>query len=252
MVAMEPPVSFDANEIRNKKLDVLNAMRIMSPSEVYTNTVRGQYSEGTLDGKEIPGYRQEKNVNPESPVETFAAIKFFVDNWRWRNVPFYIRTGKCLREQATFITVKFKNAPDYSFPHESAKTWKPNRIIFRIQPEMDIRLRFQAKRPGPDMMLDPVDMIFSYTEQYGEKEPEAYETLLEDVITGNQTLFMRADQVEAAWKVIMPILDSWKQHIPADFPNYAPDTWGPEEAEELTGRDGHHWVTLAPGNSKGK
>ncbi|MGZ8557295.1 MAG: glucose-6-phosphate dehydrogenase [Chitinophagaceae bacterium] len=244
MVAMEAPTSFEANEIRNKKVDVLNAIRKIKPEDVHTHTVRGQYSNGWLKGKEVQGYRQEKNVNPQSAVETFVAAKFFIDNWRWQNVPFYIRTGKYLHEKTTLITIQFKDAPQFAFPKEAAETWRPNRLIFSIQPQTDIRLRFQAKRPGPHMILNPVDMVFSYAEAYDEQEPEAYETLLEDVIEGNPTLFMRADQVEAAWKVITPILETWEKRPPVDFPNYAPDSWGPEDAEALIARDGHNWVTV--------
>ncbi len=249
MIAMEPPVSFDANEIRNKKVDVLHAIRKFQPEEVHAHAVRGQYSAGWMNGKRVQGYRQEKNVNPQSPVDTFVAAKFFVDNWRWRNVPFYIRTGKTLHEKTTIIIIEFKEAPGYSFPAEAAETWRPNRLTISIQPEMDIRIRFQAKRPGQEMILNPVDMVFSYAEAYDGKEPEAYETLLEDVLSGNPTLFMRADQVEAAWKVIMPILETWQKRPPVDFPNYAPDSWGPEDSEELIAKDGHHWVTL-PANNK--
>lgn len=250
MIAMEPPVSFDANEIRNKKVDVLHAIRKLEPEQVHANAVRGQYSVGWMNGKKVQAYRQEKDVNPQSPVETFVAAKFFVDNWRWRNVPFYIRTGKFLHEKTTLITIQFKEAPNYSFPAEAAETWRPNRLTISIQPEMDIRIRFQAKRPGQEMVLNPVDMVFSYAEAYDSREPEAYETLLEDVVSGNQTLFMRADQVEAAWKIIEPILQTWQKRPPVDFPNYAPDSWGPEDAEELIAKDGHHWVTLPPKNKE--
>jgi glucose-6-phosphate 1-dehydrogenase len=244
MIAMEPPTSFEANEIRNKKVDVLNAIRKINTEEVHAHAVRGQYAAGWIKAKEVQGYRQEKNVSPQSQVETFVAAKFFVDNWRWRNVPFYIRTGKYLNEKTTLITIQFKEAPGYSFPKEAAETWRPNRLTISIQPEMDIRIRFQAKRPGPDMILNPVDMIFSYAREFNGKEPEAYETLLEDVISGNQTLFMRADQVEAAWKVITPILEAWQNRLPVDFPNYAPGSWGPEDAEALIAKDGHHWTHL--------
>jgi len=244
MVAMEAPTSFEANEIRNKKVDVLNALRKIPAEDVHKLTVRGQYSNGWMQGKEAQGYRQEKNVDPHSLVETFVAAKFFIDNWRWQDVPFYVRTGKHLHEKTTLITIQFKAAPQFAFPEEAAETWRPNRLIFSIQPQTDIRLRFQAKRPGPHVILNPVDMVFSYAEAYDEQEPEAYETLLEDVIEGNQTLFMRADQVEAAWKVITPILETWQKRPPVDFPNYAPDSWGPEDAEALIARDGHNWVTV--------
>lgn len=246
MVAMEAPVSFNADEIRNKKLDVLRAIRECRKDEVHLNAVRGQYAKGWVEGKPMEAYRNEKNVSPNSNVETFAAVKFFVDNWRWKDVPFYVRTGKALHSKTTLITVHFKAAPDYAFPTEAGETWRSNRLTVSIQPQMDIRLRFQAKQPGPHMILQPVDMIFSYADAYGnnDDQPEAYETLLEDVIEGNPTLFMRADQVEAAWKIIQPILDAWQTRPPVDFPNYAPGTWGPEDAEALIAKDGHHWATL--------
>jgi len=246
MIGMEAPVSFNANEIRNKKVDVLNAIRKFSPEDVHTYAVRGQYSEGWMQGTKVPGYKEEKSVDKQSPVETFAAVKFFIDNWRWQDVPFYVRTGKRLHEKSTIITIQFKPAPYYAFPPESAQTWRPNRLTISIQPEMDIRLRFQAKRPGQAMVLNPVDMVFNYKDSYGDDEPEAYETLLLDVMEGNATLFMRSDQVEAAWKIVMPIQEVWHSRPPVDFPNYAPDSWGPEDAEALIARDGHNWVTLPP------
>jgi glucose-6-phosphate 1-dehydrogenase len=244
MVAMEAPISFEADEIRNKKLDVLNAIRKMRPEDVHENAVRGQYASGWLEGAEVKGYREEPNVAPGSGVETFAAVKFYVDNWRWKDVPFYIRTGKCLNQKTTLITIQFKQAPDYAFPEEASHTWRSNRLMLSIAPKMDVRLRFQAKQPGPQMTLQPVDMVFNYSDAYGDNHPEAYETLLEDVIEGNPTLFMRADQVEAAWKVIRPIMEVWETKPPVDFPNYAPGSWGPEDAEALIAADGHHWVTL--------
>jgi glucose-6-phosphate 1-dehydrogenase len=246
MIAMEAPVSFEADEIRNKKVDVLNAIRKISIEDAHQYSVRGQYGEGWMKGEKVPGYRQEKNVDPASTTDTFAAAKFYVDNWRWQGVPFYVRTGKYLHQKTTIITIQFSPAPNFAFPPESAETWRPNRLSISIQPEMDIRLRFQAKRPGQSMTLNPVDMIFSYKDTYEGGEPEAYETLLLDVMEGNATLFMRGDQVEAAWKIIMPILDSWENRPPVDFPNYAPDSWGPEDAEALIARDGHNWITLPP------
>jgi glucose-6-phosphate 1-dehydrogenase len=248
MIAMEAPVSFDANEIRNKKVDVLNAIRKFNTDDVHAHAVRGQYSSGWMKAEKVVGYRQEKNVDKNSSVETFAAVKFFIDNWRWQNVPFYIRTGKYLAEKTTLITIAFKPAPQYAFPDEAADTWRPNRLTISIQPDMDIRIRFQAKRPGPSMVLSPVDMVFSYKEAYQEEEPEAYETLLQDIMEGDATLFMRADQVEAAWRVITPVMEAWQHRKPSDFPNYAPGTWGPEDAEALVARYGHHWVTLPTKN----
>ncbi|HEU4634440.1 MAG TPA: glucose-6-phosphate dehydrogenase, partial [Flavisolibacter sp.] len=244
MVAMEAPVSFDADEIRNKKLDVLRAVRVWQKEEVHKNAVRGQYSSGWMEGEKMKAYREEKNVSPQSAVETFAAVKFYVDNWRWKDVPFYVRTGKAMHSKLTIIAIQFKPAPQYAFPAEAGETWRPNRLTISIQPGMDIRLRFQAKQPGPHMVLQPVDMVFSYREAYGDNQPEAYETLLEDVIEGNATLFMRADQVETAWKIIEPILETWHTRHPVDFPNYAPGSWGPEDSEALIAKDEHHWVTL--------
>lgn len=244
MVGMEAPVSFNADEIRNKKLDVLNAIRRWPKEEVHKQAVRGQYSSGWMKAKETKSYREEKNVDPASSVETFAAVKFFVDNWRWKDVPFYVRTGKALHSKTTIITIQFKPAPQYAFPAEAGETWRPNRLTISIQPQMDIRLRFQTKKPGQQMILQPVEMIFNYNHAYGDQQPEAYETLLEDVIEGNPTLFMRADQIEAAWEIIQPILDTWDARQPVDFPNYAPGSWGPEDAEALIAKDGHHWVTL--------
>lgn len=247
MVGMEPPVNFEANEIRNKKVDVLNALRKITREDVRDFAVRGQYSEGWIKGEQVKAYRQEEKVDPHSNVETFAAVKFYIDNWRWQNVPFYVRTGKYLHQKTSIITIQFKPAPHYAFPPEAAETWRPNRLTISIQPEMDIRLRFQAKRPGQTMTLNPVDMIFSYKDAYeDDHEPEAYETLLLDVMEGNTTQFMRADQVEAAWKVVMPIIEAWEQRPPVDFPNYPPDSWGPEDAEALIARDGHNWITLPP------
>ncbi|HVI46782.1 MAG TPA: glucose-6-phosphate dehydrogenase [Chitinophaga sp.] len=244
MIGMEAPVSFDANEIRNKKVDVLNAIRRITPDKVHEYAVRGQYSSGWKKGDKVVGYREEKGVDPKSNVETYAAVKFYIDNWRWQGVPIYVRTGKYLNQKATNIILQFKEAPHYAFPMEATQTWRPNRLTISIQPEMDIRIRFQAKRPGQTMTLDPVDMTFNYDAANGEHAPEAYETLLLDVMEGDATLFMRGDQVDAAWKVIMPILDTWENRTPQDFPNYAPDSWGPDDADALIARDGHTWINL--------
>ena len=251
MIAMEAPVSFDPNEIRNKKVDILNALRRITKEEVHEYAVRGQYAKGWMQGGEVPGYRQEKDVAPDSRTDTFAAMKFYVENWRWQGVPFYVRTGKHLHEKSTVLTIQFKPAPHYAFPVEAAQTWRPNRLTISIQPEMDICLRFQAKKPGQNMVLSPVDMVFNYEAAYGDQEPEAYETLLFDVMEGDATLFMRADQVEAAWKILMPVIEVWNERTPVDFPNYAPDSWGPEDAEALIARDGHNWI-MQPAKEKKK
>ncbi|QHV95012.1 glucose-6-phosphate dehydrogenase [Spirosoma endbachense] len=243
MVATEAPISFDANEVRNKKVDVLNAIRRIQPDQVKDVAVRGQYGPGKVKDKEMPGYREEEGVDPNSATETFAAIKLFVDNWRWEDVPFYLRTGKSMPEKTTVITVQFKPAPSYAFPGEATGSWEANRLVISIQPAMDIRLRFQAKRPGQTLAIDPVEMVFSYKTAYDGQEPEAYETLLLDALTGDATLFMRADQVEAAWKVVTPIIEAWGNEAPTDFPNYTPGSWGPQAAMDLIEKDGFKWMT---------
>jgi glucose-6-phosphate 1-dehydrogenase len=249
LVAMEPPINFSADEVRNRKVDVLRAMRRFSPEDVRLSTVRGQYASGWMEGKEVPGYRQEKDANPDSNTETFAAVKFFVDNWRWQGVPFYLRTGKRMHQSSSVITIQFKDVPHFMFPAESAEGGHQNRLIISIQPEMSIRLQMQAKRPGLEMILNTVDMVFDYKGTYTNQAPEAYETLLLDTMLGDQTLFMRGDQVEEAWDVIMPILNTWQNRKSLNFPNYSADSWGPESAEALIARDGFHWFTL-PLNGK--
>ncbi|HEV7232454.1 MAG TPA: glucose-6-phosphate dehydrogenase [Bacteroidia bacterium] len=252
LVAMEPPVSFEADEVRNRKVDVLNALRKIDPKEVHQYAVRGQYGPGWIQGKKVVGYRQEKDVSKTSVKETFAAVKFFIDNWRWQGVPFYLRTGKRMSETISVITIQFRPVPHQSFPPEATGNWPPNRIILNIQPHMGIRMRFQAKRPGLKMMLHPVDMQFNYDESYTSGTPEAYETLLLDIMEGDSTLFMRADQVEAAWKAVMPILESWESNPSVNFPNYEAGLQGPEDAEALIAKDGHSWVISPPDKKGGK
>ena len=244
LVGMEAPISFDATEIRNRKVEVLKAVRPFSQEDIRFNTVRGQYSKGWVEGKEVLGYRQEKNVDPESNTETFAAAKFHIDNWRWQGVPFYLRTGKRLNQTSSLITIQFKDVPHQIFSGAATENWQQNRLIISIQPEMSIRMQVLAKRPGLNMVLNPVDMIFDYKGTYKNDSPEAYETLLLDAIMGDQTLFMRGDQVEAAWELVMPILNSWEGKKSINFPNYPADSWGPEKAEALIARDGFHWFNL--------
>ncbi|MDO9376369.1 MAG: glucose-6-phosphate dehydrogenase [Bacteroidota bacterium] len=244
IVAMEVPVDFSSDEIRDRKVDVLRAMRRFGPGDIKKRVVRGQYSAGWMEGKEVPGYREETKVNPESNTETFAAVKFFIDNWRWEGVPFYVRTGKRMQQSSSVITIQYKDVPHSIFPTEASENWGQNRLVISIQPEMSIRLQVQAKRPGLNMVLNPVDMVFDYKGTYASETPEAYETLLLDVMQGDQTLFMRGDQVEAAWELIMPILTSWETKQSLSFPNYVADTWGPELAEALVAQDGYHWFTL--------
>ncbi len=240
MVAMEPPISFEAEEIRNRKVDVLHAIRRFKYEDVNKDAVRGQYGGGWLQGKKVPGYREEHEVDTNSKTETYAAVKFYLDNWRWQGVPFYLRTGKRLQEKVSSITVQFRPVPHLTFPSVHSDSISPNRLIINIQPEMDIRLRFTAKQPGLEMALNPVEMVFDYN--CSKQAPEAYETLLLDAMQGDATLFMRSDQVEIAWDVITPILETWESRPSLEFPNYAAGMWGPENAEALIARKGHTWA----------
>ena len=251
LIAMEPMVSFDADEIRNKKVDVLRAIRPILENQVPRFAVRGQYGAGWMEGQHMPGYLEEPGVAPDSPAETFAAIKLFVDNWRWQDVPFYLRTGKRLRARVSEVNIQFRPVPHQSFPTTAAMAWQPNRLLIRIQPEESILLRFQAKQPGPTMHLSPVDMGFSYKDAFKAAPHEAYETLLTDIMWGDATLFMRDDQVEASWSVITPILDAWEAARPVDFPNYQSGTWGPEDAEVLIAQDGRSWLQPAIQEAEG-
>ena len=245
LIAMEPPVSFDADEIRNKKVDVLRAVRPIPGPQLHRFAVRGQYGAGWLQGQHVSAYRDEPGVAPDSTTETFAALKLFVDNWRWQDVPFYLRTGKRLPSRVSEVFIQFRPVPHQSFPPSAAGEWRSNRLVIRIQPEEGIRLQFQAKQPGPTLRLSPVEMRFCYEDAFKVKPPEAYETLLLDVMQGDATLFMRADQVEAAWSVITPVLEAWEATPPGDFPNYQASTWGPEAAEVLIAQDGRSWLLPA-------
>ncbi len=240
LVAMEPMVSFDADEIRNKKVDVLHALRPIAPGEVQQFAVRGQYGPGTLLGKKVTGYRKEEKVSPRSKTETFAALKLFVNNWRWQDVPFYLRTGKCLPKQVSEVVIHFRTVPHQAF-QASPKNWHPSRLVLSIQPQEGIVMSFQAKYPGPRMVLKPVEMKFAYQDSFSVPSPDAYETLLWDVMKNDPTLFMRADQVEAAWHALTPVLTAWAKTTPRDFPNYAAGTWGPRAADKLLAREGHAW-----------
>jgi glucose-6-phosphate 1-dehydrogenase len=237
LVAMEPMVSFEANELRDKKLDVLHAVRRISPDTVSQFAIRGQYGSGVVAGKKVCGYRQEEKVSRHSQTETFAALNLFVDNWRWEGVPFYLITGKCLPEQISEIAIQFRNVPHQIFPREAAQDWHPSRLVMSIQPEEAIVLGFQAKFPGPKMELRPVEMHFNYRESFSVPSPDAYETLLWDVMNNDPTLFMRADQVEAAWQLLMPVLNAWTKNPARNFPNYAAGSWGPKAAGKFLGRD---------------
>ncbi len=245
LIAMEPPVAFNADEIRARKVDVLRAIRPIPVDELPRYAARGQYADGWLKGEHVPGYRNEPDVAPASATETFAALKLFVDNWRWQGVPFYLRTGKRLPGKVSSAIIQFRPVPHQAFPASSSLDWQPNRLEIHIQPDEGIALRFQAKQPGVTFRLSPEEMHFRYAEAFDVPAPEAYETLLLDVIRGDATLFMRADQVEHAWKVVSPVLDAWSAVPPADFPNYPSGSWGPESASMLIAQDGRSWLQPA-------
>ena len=241
LVAMEPMNSFHADDIRNRKLDVLRAIRPMTPQEARTWAVRGQYGAGLVDGKKTRGYRRENEVSRHSKTETYAALKLFVDTWRWQDVPFYLRSGKGLPGQVSQIDIQFRAVPHRSFPAEACRNWHPSRLVLLIQPEEGIVLSFPAKSPGPRMLLQPVEMRFNYKGSFAGLSPNAYETLLWAVMNDDPTLFMRSDQVEAAWQALMPVFKAWTEARPSNFPNYPAGTWGPAAADLLMERDGRHW-----------
>ncbi|MBI3450895.1 MAG: glucose-6-phosphate dehydrogenase [Acidobacteria bacterium] len=239
LVAMEPPISFQATDVRNEKVKVLNAIHPMTPEEVLTNSVRGQYGPGPA---EDPGYRREKNVSPTSNTETYAALKLFVENWRWADVPFYLRSGKKLAKRSTEIVIQFRRAPLLLFRHTIVDAIEPNRLVLHIQPNEGITMEIEAKIPGPTVQMKSVKLDFSYKD-FGEAAPSTgYETLLYDCMVGDTALFHRADMVEAAWSIANPILDVWKSLPARDFPNYAGASWGPASADQLMQKDGRRWI----------
>ncbi|HWQ92048.1 MAG TPA: glucose-6-phosphate dehydrogenase [Clostridia bacterium] len=245
LVAMEPPVSFNADEIRDKKVAVLRALRPFSEETARTHTVRGQYGPGSVAGKRVRGYREEQDVVPDSVTETYVAMQLFVDNWRWQDVPFYLRAGKRMPRQLTEIVIHFRPVPHRLFPPDAVRDWQPTRVIMSIQPEEGIVLRCYAKQPGSPIRLRQVDMRFNYREAFNTPSPPAYATLLHDVMVNDATLFMRSDQVEEAWGALMPLLKAWATAPAQDFPNYASGTDGPGSAKELIERAGHGWDPIA-------
>jgi glucose-6-phosphate 1-dehydrogenase len=242
VTAMEPPVAYSADEVRDEKVKVLRALKPIRAEDVARLTVRGQYGPGNIAGKPVPGYRQERNVSPTSNVETFVAMRLELDNWRFAGVPIYIRAGKRLTKRITEIAIQFKRVPHALLAQGSPI--EPDVLAIRIQPDEGISLRFDAKVPGPTMTLRPVTMDFRYGSTFGGSGPEAYERLILDAMLGDPTLFARADEVSAAWRFITPILEEWAKAPPPRFPNYAAGTWGPPEANELVERDGRAWRRL--------
>src|SRR4051812_36161495 len=235
MTAMEPPISFEAAAVRAKKAEVISAIRPMTEGEALANAVRGQYE----------GYRQESDVSPASTTETFIACKLLVDNWRWAGVPFYLRTGKRLAARHTEIAIRFHQAPHSIFRGTDVEKMSSNWLVLRIQPDEGMSLEFAAKRPGPKVTLETVSMDFSYAEHFKLAPNTGYETLLYDCMIGDATLFQRADNIEAGWQAVQPILDAWAANAPRDFPNYAGGSNGPAAAEALMTRDGRAWRSLA-------
>ena len=243
LTAMEPPISFDADVVRDEQVKILKALQPMTPEEVLTRTVRGQYGSGTAEGEKLVAYRSEPNVSPTSRTETFVAMKLYIDNWRWADVPFYLRTGKRMAKRVTEIAIQFKRAPFILFRKTAVESLTPNRLVLHLQPEEGISLRFGAKIPGPIVRLGAVNMNFDYHDYFGTTPTTGYERLLYDAMLGDATLFQRSDMVEAAWHVVAPILDVWEALPPRKFPNYAAGTWGPKEADELMERDKRVWST---------
>jgi glucose-6-phosphate 1-dehydrogenase len=241
MTAMEPPISFDADEVRNKQAEVLHAIQPLGPEDVLTNAVRGQYGAGIVDGQPVQGYRSEPDVAHDSNTETFVGLKLAIDNWRWAGVPFYLRTGKSLAKRATEIVIQFRRTPFVLFRNTSVKNLETNRLVLHIQPEEGISLSFGAKVPGSVMKLGLVNMDFDYSSYFGAEHSTGYERLLRDCMAGDPTLFQRSDMVEAGWSVIQPILDVWHALPARGFPNYPAGSWGPKEADDLLARDGRAW-----------
>jgi glucose-6-phosphate 1-dehydrogenase len=242
LIAMEPPVSTAADDVRDEKLKVLRAVRPISPDKVGLSAVRGQYIEGYIDGEDVPGYRQEDRVAPDSFVDTFAAVKLLVDNWRWQGVPFYLRTGKRLARKLTEIVIQFKQPPVAMFRDMAPSgSLLPNQLILRVTPDEGFSLRIESKEPGRTSHLEPVNMDYSYGGTLHELPFSAYETLIVDAMEGDMTLFNRGDQVETAWRIVEPILDAWQTRPPHDISIYEAGAWGPEASDALIARDGHTW-----------
>jgi glucose-6-phosphate 1-dehydrogenase len=238
LVSVEPPASFDATAVRNEKLKILQSIRPYDLEMVAQSVVRGQYAPGSTNGKQLAGYREEPEVNPNSRTETFVAMRVLIDNWRWAGVPFYLRTGKRLAKRSTEIVIQFRCAPHLVFRDRNIQ---PNRLVLNIQPDEGISVTFGAKKPGTEMSIGNVDMNFSYREAFGGGSRSAYATLLNDCLRGDATLFDRGDSVEAAWSLVEPILDVWSAAKTATVPMYPAGTWGPKESDQLLERDGRQW-----------
>lgn len=241
LTTMEPPISFSSDAVHDEQSKVLHAIQPLSSEDVLHCAVRGQYGEGEIGNDHVPAYRSEEGVPPDSKTETFVALKMALDNWRWADVPFYLRTGKRLAARNTEIAIQFKRAPLILFRDTEVNALKPNQLVIHITPDEGISIRFGAKIPGAHMKIGSVEMEFNYNDYFGTNPNTGYEILLYDGIMGDQTLFQRADMVEAGWAVVDPVLDVWKALPPRNFPNYAAGSWGPREADEIINRDGRFW-----------
>lgn len=244
LVAMEPPISFDADQIRDEKAKLLRSIRPFELDEWNSCFVRGRYGPGVMDGKDVPGYRDERGVADDSTTETFVAARLFVDNWRWKDVPFYLRTGKRLARKTTEIAITFKQVPHSLFGSVGLDDMPPNVLVFKIQPEEGMSLHFQAKRPGSKICMGTLNMNFGYRGVFGVEMPEAYERLLLDCMVGDQTLFTRFDSVDLAWQLLMPVLDTWKAGKTA-LAEYPAGSESFSQADALLANDGHRWRKLA-------
>ncbi len=245
LTAMEPPVAFDADSVREEKIQVWRSIHRMTPEEVAERAVRGQYGAGEIDGERVPGYREEQAVAEDSSTETYVAVEFRVENWRWAGVPFYLRTGKRLARPLTEIAVHLKRTPQALFSRTPDDRIEPNVIALRIQPEEGVTVTFGAKRPGTEMHTGTVHMDFCYQTAFGTRSPAAYETLLLDVMRGDATLFTRRDGVEAQWRLITPIEEAWAKQPPPAFPSYRAGTNGPAAADEMLARNNHKWRAIS-------
>jgi len=241
LMAMEPPVTFSADAVRDEKVKVLRAIRPITPEVMHDYSVRGQYGPGRINGTPVPGYRQEPDVPPDSATATYCAIRFMIDNWRWHDVPFYLRSAKRMPRRVSEVAIQFRKPPHVMFPLHEGQIVEPNTLAIRVQPREGVALRFEVKVPGVDVRMASVDMDFSYAEAFGELEHDAYETLLLDCMLGEATLFTRSDEVEAAWAVVDPIIDFWANKRPDHFPNYPAGSWGPTVADEFIAREGAKW-----------
>jgi glucose-6-phosphate 1-dehydrogenase len=241
LTAMEAPVSLAADAVRDEKVKVLNAVRLIRPEIVPRMTVRAQYSRGYVSGELVPGYKEERGVDQHSTTETYAALKLFVDNWRWSGVPFYLRTGKRLARRVTEVAIRFQPVPQRLFETDTTESPDPNELVLEIQPDEGINLNFKVKVPGPTFELRPVNMVFQYGTAFNIQLPEAYERLLLDAMLGDRTLFIRRDEVEAAWRIVDQIVAGWERQQVQSLPDYEAGSWGPAEANMLVAADGRAW-----------